>query len=296
MVLSQPDRPAGRGRKLKSSEVKALAQSKGIPVLTPTTLRASRGLEETREALAAMREAKADILVVAAYGLILPQEVLDIPKGILSDRFPGLKAVNIHGSLLPVWRGAAPAARCIEAGDKETGVTIMQMDAGLDTGPMLYSKGFEITDNDTAATVSEKLADLGAEMMVEYLASPEKYPPIAQPEGASYAAKLTKEEGRIDWNSPTSVLARKIRAFNPFPGSFCLRGEDTLKVWFARAVEGSTRALPGTVVDVLRDGIVVACGEGTLIKLEVLQKSGGKRLNAREFLLGYPIKAAEVLA
>ena len=221
MVLSQPDRPAGRGRKLKESAVKALAKQHNIPVYTPLSLRVEKGGEETAEVLTKMQEAKADVLVVAAYGLIVPQFVLDIPSGVLPQKFPTLKAVNIHGSLLPEWRGAAPIARAIERGDKETGITLMQMDAGLDTGPMLMKRSVEITPEDTAGDLTETLSRLGAEMLIEYLRNPEAYPPISQPEGATYASKLSKAEGKIDWTASADKIADKVRAFNPVPGCFC---------------------------------------------------------------------------
>ena len=180
MVLSQPDRPAGRGRKLKESAVKALAKQHHIPVYTPLTLRVEKGGEETAEVLAKMQEANADVLVVAAYGLIVPQFVLDIPSGVLPQKYPTLKAVNIHGSLLPQWRGAAPIARAIERGDKETGITLMQMDAGLDTGPMLMKRSVEITPEDTAGDLTETLSRVGAELLIEYLRDPEAFPPLPQ--------------------------------------------------------------------------------------------------------------------
>ena len=220
MVLSQPDRPAGRGRKLKESAVKALAKQHNIPVYTPLSLRVEKGGEETAEVLTKMQEAKADVLVVAAYGLIVPQFVLDIPSGVLPQKFPMLKAVNIHGSLLPEWRGAAPIARAIERGDKETGITLMQMDAGLDTGPMLMKRSVEITPEDTAGDLTETLSRLGAEMLIEYLRDPEAFPPLPQPEGATYASKLAKAEGKIDWTASADKIADKVRAFNPVPGCF----------------------------------------------------------------------------
>lgn len=197
MVLSQPDRPAGRGRKLKESAVKALAKQHHIPVYTPLSLRVEKGGEETAEVLAKMQEANADVLVVAAYGLIVPQFVLDIPSGVLPQKYPTLKAVNIHGSLLPQWRGAAPIARAIERGDKETGITLMQMDAGLDTGPMLMKRSVEITPEDTAGDLTETLSRLGAEMLIEYLRDPEAFPPLPQPEGATYASSLRKRKARL---------------------------------------------------------------------------------------------------
>lgn len=293
LVLSQPDRPAGRGRKLHTSAVKELALAHGIPVMTPRTLRIEKGEEETKAALKAMKEARADLLVVAAYGLILPQSVLDIPKGILPHLGLNLKALNIHGSLLPAWRGAAPAARSIEAGDTKTGITLMQMDAGLDTGPMLYAKEIPVSDETKASELSDALSRLGAQMLVEYLEDPEKYLPRPQPEGATYAAKLTKAEGRIDWEQSASVLLRRIHAFDPFPGCFTFFKGEPLKIWDAKKEAGVPGKKPGEIISVSSEGVCVAAGEGSLLIIE-LQKSGGKRLKVREFLSGYSIKAGEV--
>lgn len=295
LVLSQPDRAAGRGRKLKESAVKAVAKKHGIPVCTPISLRAEKGGEETVEALKKMKEADADVLIVAAYGLIIPQAVLDIPKGVLPDRYPTLKAVNIHGSLLPEWRGAAPIARAIERGDKETGITIMQMDAGLDTGDMLYKKSVEISKEDTAGLLTERLSALGARMLSEYLSDPASYPPVPQPQEATYASKLSKTEGHILWTEPAQKIANKIRAFNPAPGCFCTLGEETLKVWMAYAEDSMhTQKAPGTILESSSRGILVACGQGSVIRLTRLQRPGGKQLEARDFLSGHPLAAGEV--
>ena len=265
MVLSQPDRPAGRGRKLKESAVK-------------------------------LYEAKADVLVVAAYGLIVPQFVLDIPSGVLPQKFPMLKAVNIHGSLLPEWRGAAPIARAIERGDKETGITLMQMDAGLDTGPMLMKRSVEITPEDTAGDLTETLSRLGAEMLIEYLRNPEAYPPISQPEGATYASKLSKAEGKIDWTASADKIADKVRAFNPVPGCFCACGDEVLKIWMAFAEPGKkTGETPGTVIESSAKGILVACGDSTVLRITRLQRPGGKQLDVRDFIAGHAFSKGEVL-
>lgn len=296
MVLSQPDRPAGRGRKLKASSVKQLAEKHNIPVFTPLTLRLPKGGKETEEVIAEMKSADADVLVVAAYGLIIPQEVLDIPKGVLPQKYPSLKAVNIHGSLLPRWRGAAPIARAIEQGDEKTGITLMQMDAGLDTGPMLMEKSVTISNEDTSGKLTEELAELGAEMLIEYLKDPGCYPPAPQPEGATYANKLEKAEGVINWNESAERIADKVRAFNPVPGCFCTHGEETLKVWMAYAEKGGrTSELPGTVLESTPKGLLVACGEGSIIRLTRLQRPGGKQLDVRDFLSGHTIQKGTVL-
>ena len=293
LVLSQPDRPSGRGRKLKASEVKQTALSAGIKVLTPLTLRRSKGLEETAEAIEAMKAADAAVLVVAAYGLIIPQEVLDIPRGV-SPEHPEIKAVNIHGSLLPAWRGAAPIARAIEKGDAETGITLMQMDAGLDTGPMLMEESVPITEKDTAENLTRELSELGAEMLLRYLDDPNAYPPRAQPQGATYANKLSKEEGRIDWGQSAQEIACRIRAFNPAPGCFFSLNDEVLKAWMAAADSGKTSLAPGTVISSDAKGICVACGGGTVLRLTRLQRPGGKKLDVRDFLSGHSIKAGEI--
>ena len=296
MVLSQPDRPAGRGRKLKESAVKALAKQHGIPVYTPLSLRVEKGGEETAEVLSKMQEAQADVLVVAAYGLIIPQFVLDIPLGVLPQKFPTLKAVNIHGSLLPEWRGAAPIARAIERGDKETGITLMQMDAGLDTGPMLMKRSVPITDKYTAGELTEVLARLGAEMLIDYLQDPQAYPPVPQPEGATYASKLAKAEGQIDWSASADKIADKVRAFNPVPGCFCVCGDEVLKIWMAFAeAEQKTSQAPGTVIESSAKGILVACGEGSVLRITRLQRPGGKQLDVRDFIAGHAFSKGEVL-
>lgn len=295
MVLTQPDRPSGRGRKLKASAVKEVALKAGIPVETPLTFRRAKGGEETAAVYDKLREIDPDLLIVAAYGLILPQELLELPKGIWSE-YPNLKAVNIHGSLLPDWRGAAPIARGLEKGDKEAGVTLMQMDVGLDTGPMLYKKAIPITEEDTAGTLTEKVGKLGAEMLAEYLKDPTKYPPVAQPEEASYASKLEKAEGVIDWNQPAQVIVNKICAFNPFPGTSFKHGETDLKAWFAVCEKDKEYKEPaGTVLSADAKGVRVCAGDGKVVCLKELQRPGGKKLPAREFLAGHPIKEKELL-
>ncbi len=273
LVLTQPDRPAGRGMKLKPSPVKELALARGLRVEQPLTLR-------TPEAQALVAEVGCEVMVVAAYGLILPKAVLDMPlRGCL----------NIHASLLPRWRGAAPIQRAIESGDAETGITIMQMDVGLDTGDMLSIHRVPLAADETAVTLHDKLADVGAGAIVSTLAQLDALPPVKQPEeGVTYAAKLDKEEGRIDWTLPAGQLGRRVRAFNPVPGCHTLLHGEPLKVWMASVLPG--QAAPGVVVRADADGVVVGTGEG-LLSLTLLQVAGGKRLAAREFLAGHAIAA-----
>jgi methionyl-tRNA formyltransferase len=267
LVLTQPDRPAGRGMAMHASPVKARALAAGIEVFQPPTLKDAA-------AQARIRAVEADIMVVAAYGLILPQAVLDMPR---------LGCLNIHASLLPRWRGAAPIQRAILAGDSETGVCIMQMEAGLDTGPVLLSAALPILDEDTSASLHDKLASLGAQLIVDALARL-PLPACPQPEaGLTYAAKLAKPEAVLDWRQPAMVLARRIRAFDPFPGAVSRLGDDALKIWHAEVMTESGEA--GAVLSVDKGGIVVACGTGAL-RLSELQKAGGKRLPAKQFLAG----------
>lgn len=275
LVLTQPDRPSGRGMTLHPSAVKTVALEHGIEVFQPPTLR-------DPEAQAKLRMLGADAMVVAAYGLILPQAVLDLPR---------FGCINIHASLLPRWRGAAPIQRAIQAGDAETGVCIMQMEAGLDTGPVLLSGTVAIAGEDTAASLHDRLAELGARLIVEAL---EKLPlpPSPQPEeGVTYAAKIEKAEAALDWRMPASQLERQVRAFNPFPGALATLNGAPVKVW--KAVLGTTeetlqnpeQGLPGTILSVSKEELVVACGRGTLRLIE-LQKAGGKRLPVAQFLAG----------
>lgn len=288
LVLTQPDRPAGRGMKLQPSPVKQLALEQGIAVAQPRSLRLDgKYPEDAAAARAVLEEARADVMVVAAYGLILPQWVLDLPR---------LGCLNIHASLLPRWRGAAPIHRAIEAGDAETGVTIMQMDAGLDTGAMLLKERVRIAADDTTATLHDKLALLGGRLVVEALeiAACGGLTPEAQPaEGVTYAHKIEKAEAAIDWSQAADAIERRIRAFDPFPGASAqLRGE-TVKLWRARAVaQGRGNAAPGTILAVDGPGIGVACGEGRL-EITELQRPGGKRLAAADFLRGFPMEAGE---
>jgi methionyl-tRNA formyltransferase len=274
LVLTQPDRPAGRGMSLQPSAVKKVALENGIEVFQPLTLKAS-------EAQAKIAGVGAEVMVVAAYGLILPQVVLDMPR---------FGCINIHGSLLPRWRGAAPIQRALLAGDTETGVCIMQMEAGLDTGPVLLRGAFPIAADDTAATLHDRLAGLGAKLAVEALGN---LPLAAEPqptEGVTYAHKIEKSEALIDWSKSAAELDRHIRAFNPFPGAQAVFGGQTVKLWQATPVAGSGAI--GTVLSVDRGSVVIACGEGALAVSE-LQKAGGKRLPVQQFLAGHPLKVGD---
>jgi len=268
LVLTQPDRPAGRGMKLKPSPVKELALSRGLRVEQPLTLKT----EETQDML---REIGADVMVVAAYGLLLPKVVLEIPsRGCL----------NIHASLLPRWRGAAPIQRAILAGDAETGITIMQMDVGLDTGDMLSVHPVAIGEADSAASLHDKLAACGAAAIVSTLAELDAVTAVAQPEqGVTYAHKLTKAEAEVDWTHAAADIARAIRAYNPAPGAFTRLEGEALKLWQAHAIDGAGQ--PGVVLQADANGVVVGCGTGLLV-LEQLQAAGGKRLAARDFVAG----------
>ncbi|NHQ85088.1 methionyl-tRNA formyltransferase [Iodobacter sp. HSC-16F04] len=275
LVLTQPDRPAGRGMKLTASPVKVLAEQHGIRVYQPEKLR-------TPEQQAPLAEIKADVMIVAAYGLILPQAVLDLPK---------LGCLNIHGSLLPRWRGAAPIHRAILAGDTETGITIMQMDAGLDTGDMLSIHRTAIEADDTTASLHDKLAVQGAKALVEAL---ENLPALqqtrqVQPEaGVTYADKLKREESQIDWHKSAAGLDQMIRAFNPYPSAQTLLTGQALKIWQATVCQQS--GAPGTVLAADKDGLLVACGSGSL-RITELQKAGSKRVTAAAFLSGNSIEA-----
>ncbi len=264
LVLTQPDRPAGRGLKLQPSAVKQFALAHRLPLAQPRSLRLDGKFPD--EAAAAP-----EVMVVAAYGLILPPWVLALPpRGCL----------NIHGSLLPRWRGAAPVQRAIEAGDVESGITIMQMDAGLDTGPMLLERALPIEAQDTGATLTTRLAALGAGLIVEALARLPALEPRAQPaEGATYASKIDKAEAALDWAQPAALLERRIRAFDPFPGCSCELAGQAVKVWRAAVVPGA--GAPGARLEAGAGRIVLACGEGALELLEV-QLPGGRRIAARE--------------
>jgi methionyl-tRNA formyltransferase len=283
LVLTQPDRPAGRGMKLQASPVKQFALEQAIAVAQPRSLRLDGKFpEDAVAAKATIEEARADAMVVAAYGLILPQWVLDQPR---------LGCLNIHASLLPRWRGAAPIHRAIEAGDPETGVTIMQMDAGLDTGDMLLTERLAIEARDTTASLHDKLAPLGGRLIVDALhdAGQGRLQPVPQPdEGVTYAHKIDKAEAFLDWSQAAAVLERKIRAFDPFPGASAMVGGEPLKLWGARIDEarGPSIAAPGTVLAVDASGVAVATGDGVL-RLTQLQRAGGKRLAVADFLRGF---------
>ncbi len=290
LVLTQPDRPAGRGLKLTPSPVKALALDHSIDVATPSSLRKG---PEAEAALQRLRAAQPDVLVVAAYGLILPQAVLDIPRGLRADLSPPLTAINVHGSLLPRWRGAAPVARAIEAGDTQTGITLMQMDAGLDTGPMLLTRIVDIGRDETAGELTRRLADVGAQLLVEGLRNVAGLVARPQPdEGATYAAKIGKQEAWLDWCEPADALARKVRAFDPFPVAAATFAGAALKIWRAVAIDAPVQAAPGTLVAVHEEGVDVACGCG-LLRLTALQRAGGRRLPVREFLAGAALQAGQ---
>ncbi len=291
LVLTQPDRPAGRGMKLQASPVKQYALAHALPVAQPPSLRLDgKYPEEAAAARAALEAAQADVMVVAAYGLILPQWVLDLPR---------LGCLNIHASLLPRWRGAAPIHRAVEAGDAETGVTIMQMDAGLDTGDMLLVERLRIQPEDTTGSLHDKLAVLGGRLIVEALeiAACGGLARTPQPaEGVTYARKIEKAEAQIQWAQAADTVARRIRAFNPVPGAATLWQGESLKLWQAQ-VDGATQDSgqpPGTVLAAQADGIRVQCGQGVLCLTE-LQRAGGKRLSAADFLRGQALPTGVVL-
>lgn len=280
LVLTQPDRPAGRGMKLQASPVKAFAVEHGIPVVQPRSLKLDgRFPDDAHAARQALLEARADVMVVAAYGLILPQWVLDLPpKGCL----------NIHASLLPRWRGAAPIHRAIEAGDERTGVTIMQMDAGLDTGDMLLTEEVAIRPGETTGSLHDRLAVLGGRMIVEALEIVACGGLVRTPqpaEGITYAHKIDKAEAAIDWSLSAHVIERRIRAFDPFPGASTTLDGELLKVWKAEPADG--QAPPGTVVATDAEGVTVACGHGALRLLE-LQRAGARRAPAKLLVQAVP--------
>lgn len=288
LVLTQPDRPAGRGMKLQASPVKQFALSQGIPVAQPQSLRLDgKYPQEAAAAREAIAAARADVMVVAAYGLILPPWVLQAPR---------LGCLNIHASLLPRWRGAAPIHRAIEAGDARTGVTIMQMDEGLDTGDMLLERELPIAADDTTGTLHDKLAGLGADLIVQALdqAAAGALRATPQPaQGVTYAHKIDKAEAQIDWRQSAAVIERRVRAFNPFPGAAGVLEGEPLKVWRCALAEG--RGEPGTVLAADAAGLLVACGEGAL-RLTELQRAGGKRLAVADLLRGHPVQAGQRFA
>lgn len=275
LVLTQPDRPAGRGMKLTASPVKEVALAAGVAVAQPRSLRLDgKYPDEAATAHAALLDAAPDVMVVAAYGLILPQWVLDLPRA---------GCVNLHGSLLPRWRGAAPIHRAIEAGDAETGITLMQMDAGLDTGAMLTIERTAITPTDTTSSLHDRLADLGAFMIVRDLPGivAGRITPVAQPtEGVTYAEKIRKDEAPIDWTQSAAAIERRMRAFDPFPGCIARFSDQEIKLWRASVVPLS--GAPGELLACGKHSFVVACGEGAIEVLEV-QRAGGKRQDAGEW-------------
>ncbi|MBC7992961.1 MAG: methionyl-tRNA formyltransferase [Rhizobacter sp.] len=285
LVLTQPDRPAGRGLKLNPSPVKAFAQTHGIAVAQPRSLRLDgKYPADAAQAREALQAAHIDVMVVAAYGLILPQWVLDLPpRGCL----------NIHASLLPRWRGAAPIHRAIEAGDARTGITIMQMDAGLDTGDMLLVEAVAIGTNDSTGSLHDRLADLGGRLIVEALelAACGGLKRTPQPaEGVNYAHKIDKGEASVDWSLPATNIERRIRAFDPFPGATAQLDGEAIKLWRAQVVPATGE--PGTVLAVTDEGVTVACGEAAL-KITDLQRPGGKRQPARQFLQSNPLQPGQ---
>ncbi len=293
LVLSQPDRPRGRGMKLSPSPVKALALEKGISVLTPETLSLRRAPERSAAIHAGLKRLGADLLVVAAYGLILPEPVLNAARGI--GLRGDIRALNIHASLLPRWRGAAPIARAIEAGDPETGVTLMKMELGLDTGPMIARCATPILSEDTTESLTKRLAGLGSGLLVEALRRPGLMDWTPQPEeGVTYAEKLLKTEGRIDWSEDAQTLARRLRAFTPFPGLFFEKDGLRIKVSGARARENSALVPAGTVLEA-RGRLAVRCGRGAL-ELTELQKPGRPRMPAASFLQSLPLEPGERLS
>jgi methionyl-tRNA formyltransferase len=293
-VLTQPDRPAGRGLKLHASPVKQWALEQGMAVLQPRGLRLDgRYPGEAAAARDALQAAAPDALIVAAYGLILPRWMLDLPR---------LGCLNIHASLLPRWRGAAPIQRAIEAGDAQTGVTIMQMDEGLDTGGMLLLETLPIGPRATAASLHQQLANLGARLIVQALDQAALGPLRAvpqPPEGVSYAHKISKAEAHIDWSRPAAEIERRIRAFDPFPGAVAGLGGQMLKLWHAET-DGQPcppGARPGQILHAGDAGVAVACGQNGgagVLRLTELQRTGGKRLPAREFLRGFALDAGQV--
>ncbi|CDL00097.1 10-formyltetrahydrofolate:L-methionyl-tRNA(fMet) N-formyltransferase [Magnetospirillum gryphiswaldense MSR-1 v2] len=274
-VYAQPPRPAGRGHKEQLTPVHAFAAQHGIEVRIPKSLKSEAEQQ-------AFRALDLDAAVVAAYGLILPQAILDAPRR---------GCLNVHASLLPRWRGAAPIQRAILAGDAETGVTIMQMDAGLDTGAMLLVESLPITADTNAASLHDALAVLGARLIVDALARYDDLPQVKQPEeGVTYAHKLAKDEGRLDWNRPAVELERQVRGLTPWPGVWCQVGEERLKVLAAGLAEGS--GAPGTVLD---DSLLVACGSGALRLLRV-QRAGKGPMEAADLLRGFAIPRGSILA
>jgi len=284
LVLTQPDRRAGRGMKAMPGAVKVLAKQYALPLLQPHSLH-EPGLNAQLDAI------HADAMVVVAYGLILPSTVLALPR---------YGCLNIHASLLPRWRGAAPIQRAILAGDRETGITIIQMDKGLDTGDMLLQRSIGIKCDDTAQTLHDKLSLLGANCIIETLRQLQQgnLSPVPQSEtGATYAPKLKKDEAQIDWRLGAGIIHRAVRAFNPWPGAYTLLRGSVLKIWqasIATSTDSLRHRIPGEIAAIDSNGITITCGEGAII-LEVVQKSGGKKMNATEFVAGHPLGLGNLL-
>ncbi len=270
-VYTQPDRPAGRGKKLQSGPVKKRAEEAGIPIFQPASLKPELAQQE-------LAEIGADVMVVVAYGLILPQAVLDTPS---------IACLNVHASLLPRWRGAAPIQRAIEAGDDETGITIMQMDAGLDTGNMLASATCAIKQSTTAASLHDELAQIGVPLLLDVLKTLPEHLTAGQQQDdqlATYADKILKPEAQINWSEDAQLISRKIRAFNPFPVCHTFIGDERVKIHLATAIQESTqKALAGAIVSADSEGIIVACGNGQLC-ITHLQLPGAKTLSAEQVL------------
>ena len=290
LVLTQPDRPAGRGLKLQASPVKQLALQHGIAVAQPLSLRLDgKYPQDAAQAQAALQAAQCDVMVVAAYGLILPLWTLQLPR---------MGCLNIHASLLPRWRGAAPIHRAIEAGDAQTGITIMQMDEGLDTGDMLAMETEAIAPSDTTGTLHDRLAVMGGRLLIDTLQGLLKGTAQATPQpaqGVTYAEKISKAEAVLDWTQPAEVLARKVRAFNPFPGAHTLCEGEVLKIWQAQPLPATGAGVPGTVLEATSQGVVVQTGDG-LLALTQLQSPGGKRLAAADWLRGHSLQPGTVLS
>lgn len=278
LVLTQPDRPSGRGLKLQSSAVKQLAQELGLNIKQPVSLKNTEIQEE-------LRSLQADVMVVAAYGLLLPQTVLDIPR---------YGCLNIHASLLPRWRGAAPIQRAIEAGDSETGICIMQMDAGLDTGAIVSRHSYFISAEDTAAQVHDGLMSLGAKAIVADLRCIEQLNCIPQAEtGVTYASKVSKADAQINWNRPALEVSRQIRAFNPVPGSWTLWQDKPLKIWRAKVVNGI--GTPGAVIQSNPHQLIIACSRDAL-SIEQLQKAGSKAMSVSAFQAGNMLTVGSIFS
>ena len=269
-VYTQPDRPAGRGKKLTASAVKLLAEKYNLPLFQPQSLK-------TSEQQQLLTQHGADLMVVVAYGLLLPQAVLDIPK---------LGCINVHASLLPRWRGAAPIQRAIEAGDSETGVSIMQMEAGLDTGPVISTAHCNIEANDTSVTLFEKLADLGGPALLSALSKIESGTAVASAQDdqqSTYAHKIDKSEAQVNWSDEATVIAQKIRAFNPFPVAYTQLGDTRIKVWTAQVLESSAMGEPGSILESGPEGLLIQCGHGRLLISEI-QLAGKSRMAVSEIL------------